>query len=145
MVLLNVLVNIDRLSRNGGGGRKGVAGEAKAEEEKGDDCDELHGWLLLLLLLFDLILILFYEMINSLPVASLNKCDQGKIVSRCTQDTERCKCLCDIRLAFSLFCFTQPHNIMSFGLVLLLKKEQLQPIQIPLLPFLKFVSRGWYS
>ncbi len=38
------LVNIDRLSRNGdgGGGRKGVAGEAEAEEEKGDDCDELH-------------------------------------------------------------------------------------------------------
>jgi hypothetical protein len=50
MVLLNVLVNIHRLSRsrNGDGGRKGVAGEAEAEEEKGDDCDELHDWFLIL-------------------------------------------------------------------------------------------------
>ena len=42
MVLFMDLVNIDRLSRNGDGGRKGVAGEAEAEEEKGGDCDELH-------------------------------------------------------------------------------------------------------
>ena len=48
MVLLMDLVNINRLSRYGDGGRnrKGVAGEADAEEEKGDYCDELHDWLL---------------------------------------------------------------------------------------------------
>jgi hypothetical protein len=46
--------------RNGDGGRnrKGVAGEAEAEEEKGDDCDELHDWLLIIIITFVVVLLL---------------------------------------------------------------------------------------